>query len=133
MNGLAGVAKIAADFGGIGVLAVALLLLYRLADKWGGAFLTATQGQTAAMTQQAAAVSALVETVKDGQNDQREVLIAVRMLNDKIDQQRHCLEGIDDFVRERTQALAQADQRLAAACEAKRCGFAEVTGVREGR
>jgi uncharacterized Ntn-hydrolase superfamily protein len=118
----------AADFGGMAVATVMMLLLYRLADKFATAFLAGQTGQTAAMTQQAAAVSELVSTVKDGQNDQREVLIAVRMLNDKIDGQRHCLEGIDDFVRERTQALAAADQELATACAKNRCGFAEVTG-----
>lgn len=103
------IAKAAADFGGIGVLAVALVLLYRLLDKFGGQFLKATQEQTVAMTQQAAAVTSLVETVKEGQNDQREVLIAVRMQSEKIDRLGKYLEAIDDFVREKIGDLVKKD------------------------
>jgi hypothetical protein len=127
--------KAAADFGGLAVLAGGMMLLYRLLDKWGGAFVEAQKGQTTALAQQASAVTSLVETVKDSQGDQREVLMAVRMQSEKIDRQGKYLEGIDDFVRGRVQALAAADAeqakelaKLSARWDAKVCGFSEAVG-----
>ena len=132
MNELTGIAKVAADFGGIGVLAVALFLLYRLADKFGSAFLRASQEQTVAMSQQASAVTQLVESVKEGQSDQREVLMAVRMQSDKIDRQGRYLEAIDDFMREKVKELTGADlaqEKALAVCAAARCGFTDAVAA----
>lgn len=104
MNELPVIAKAAADFGGLAVLAVAMVLLYRLVDKWGGAFVAAQNGQTIAMTEQASAVTQLVQISEKGQSMQGEVLMAVRMLADRIDQQRNYLQAIDQYVRDREKA-----------------------------
>lgn len=94
--------KLAADFGTLGALIVAMVIFCRLLDKWAGKFLDAQQAQTVAMTQQAVATSkqadatvTLAATVREGQSDQREVLIAVRVLADRIEQQKRYLEQIE--------------------------------------
>jgi hypothetical protein len=104
IEGLGAAVKVVSDLGAIGVLVVALVMVYRLVDKWGGAFLAAQTAQTAAMTQQASAVASLVETVKEGQHDQREVLMAVRTLSDRIERQGTYLEEIEAYVKERVLA-----------------------------
>jgi hypothetical protein len=95
------VTKLVADFGGLGALVVGMVMVYRLVDKWGGAFLQAQKDQTAATTAQTAAMTALVETVKEGQDKQTEVLVAVRMLSDRMDRQYTYLEAIEGYVKER--------------------------------
>jgi hypothetical protein len=99
VESLTTVAKAISDFGGMATLGVAMMLLYRLTDKWGGAFLTAQQEQTRAMAQQASAVAGLVDTVKEGQRDQRDVLMAVHTLNDRIERQVVFLQQIEELVR----------------------------------
>jgi hypothetical protein len=100
MNDL-GWVKLAADFGITGVMVVGLLLFYRLADKYAGLFLEAQKGQSAAMGEQATAMASLATAVKDGQSDQREVLIAVRVLAERIDTQKQYLAGIEKSCRDR--------------------------------
>jgi hypothetical protein len=89
------VAKIAGDFGVVGVMIVGVVLLYRLADKWAALFLEAQKAQSAAMAEQAAAMAGLAGAVREGQSDQREVLMAVRLLADRMDQQREYLVQMD--------------------------------------
>lgn len=88
------VGKIVGDFGVAGVMLVALVLLYRLADKWAALFLEAQKSQAAAM-------ASLAMAVKEGQSDQREVLIAVRVLADRIEAQKGYLEAIERNCREK--------------------------------
>lgn len=95
--------KIAAEAGMTGVMVVGLILFYRLADKYAGLFLGAQQTQSAAMAEQASAMAALATSVKDGQADQREILIAVRVLAERIDTQKEYLQGIEKTCRERCQ------------------------------
>ena len=80
-------------------MALACFLMWRLMDKWAGRFLDAQTGQTTAMTQQAVATAALATAVQEGQVDQREILLAVRMLADRIDQQKTYLIAIDERQR----------------------------------
>lgn len=93
--------KLLADFGVMGVMVFGLVLLCRLADKWAAKFLDAQIGQTAAMTSQAAAMTSLASVVREGQSDQREVLIAVRVLADRINSHKDYLEAIERTCRER--------------------------------
>jgi len=90
------ITKLLADYGGMGV---AFVLFWRLIDKWAGRFLEAQTQQTTAMAQQAAATGALAGAVKEGQADQREILMAVRLLADRIDQQKEYLIAIDERQR----------------------------------
>ncbi len=70
-----------------GVWGLMAYLAYRLVDKWAGKFLevstdrlVAEREQTTALQSQATAISALVQTVQTGQNEQHEVLLAVRVM-----------------------------------------------------
>ena len=83
--------QLIAQFGSTGMFC---LLLYKLADKWLGAFLTASQAQTAAMTTQAAAITGLANSVRDGQTDQHEVLLAVRVQSREMREMKELLERI---------------------------------------
>lgn len=65
--------------GNYGVAGLIVWLLYRLADKWAPQFLKAHQDQAAAMTDMAKAV-------REGREEQRDLVIAVRVLAAKIDQ-----------------------------------------------
>lgn len=113
MNEWGSMARIVADFGVAGVMAIGMVLLYRLLDKFGGAFLAAQKDQAVAMaqqasataqqasatTQQAAAVAEMVGMVKESQSDQREILIAVRVLADRSERQMKYLEQIESNCR----------------------------------
>jgi hypothetical protein len=98
LEGLAGALKLAADFGGLGALVVAMWLMYRLIDRWGGAFLKTAETQAAAVASQASAVLMLVDTVKQSQKSQEDVVMAVRILSDRIERQGKYLEGIESYV-----------------------------------
>jgi hypothetical protein len=95
------IGKLIQDFGVLGAFIAALLLFYRLADKWAGQFLGVLRDQAKATVQQAEATAQLAATVKDTQTDQRDILIAVRVLADRIDAQRTCLAAIEQGCRER--------------------------------
>ena len=84
------------DLGGLGI---ACFLMWKLFDKWAGLFLAAQGDQTKAMAEQATATAALAGAVKDGQADQREILMAVRLLADRIDSQKQFLMAIDERQR----------------------------------
>jgi len=99
-----GVLKSLSEAGSTAVLAIAAILLYRLLDKWGASFLEASRAQTSAMADQASATGALAAAVKEGQQDQREVLMAVRVLADRIERQGEYLASIDAEMRRRTAA-----------------------------
>jgi len=88
-------ARLASQFGALGLAVLAAVLLYRLVDKWAERFLGAQREQTAAMSEQAAALVGLASVVREGQSDQREVLIAVRVMSDRIERHGKYLENID--------------------------------------
>jgi hypothetical protein len=88
-------ARMASEFGAVGLAVLAAILLYRLVDKWAERFLGAQREQTAAMSEQASAIVGLANVVREGQTDQREVLIAVRVMSDRIERHGKYLENID--------------------------------------
>jgi hypothetical protein len=63
----------------IGCFAFFVLLLWKLLDKWAARFLGAQELQASAMT-------ALASAVKDSTGEQREVLLALRVLATKQDE-----------------------------------------------
>lgn len=65
----------------LGVSGLLLCLIYRLLVGWAPKFLAAQQGQAEAM-------AALAAAVKEGQGEQREVLLAVRVMAGKLDEVR---------------------------------------------
>jgi hypothetical protein len=78
MNGNIELVKLAVNLGFSGML---LLVVWKLIDKWAGRFLDVQTAQAKAMGDLAAAV-------KESQGEQREVLLAVRVLAAKMDEQK---------------------------------------------
>jgi hypothetical protein len=64
-----------------GVSGLVLVLAWKFLDRWAGKFLEA-------QTAQAAALGSLAEAVKTGQGEQREVLLAVRVMASKLDEMK---------------------------------------------
>ena len=93
--------KLASDGGVVAVMLVALILFYRLLDKYGAAFLAAQQAQATAMTEQAGGMASLAAAIREGQSDQKEVLYAVRLLADRLEQQKEYLVSLDANCRQR--------------------------------
>jgi hypothetical protein len=89
--------KLAQQFGETGLI---LFFIYKLIDKWAPRFLEAQTKQTDAMVTQASSIASLATTVQQGQADQREVLIAVRVLAEKIEQQKDYLLMIERSLKE---------------------------------
>lgn len=76
--------KAVANLGTTGLL---ILVAWRLLDKWAGKFLAAQEAQAKAM-------SDLAGAVKEGQGEQREVLLAVRVLASKVDEVRDSIKDL---------------------------------------
>jgi hypothetical protein len=85
--------KLVVNYGGAGGFC---WMMWSLINNWAGKFLEAHTQQVQAMTTQAAATANLAQAVKDGRNDDREVLMAVRLLADRIEMQKGYLIRIDD-------------------------------------
>jgi hypothetical protein len=102
--------KLLTEFGTTGMFC---LLLWKLADKWLGSFLKASQDQTAAMTSQAVAITNLANNVSAGQTDQHEVLLAVRVQSREMREMKDLLERIaaatEPRVREMLQQVRKAE------------------------
>ncbi len=84
----------------LGVGGLALAIFGWLANRWAGKFLEAQQGQTSAMVSQAKAMESLAQTVRDGQGEQREVLLAVRVMATKLDEVRSEIRNLEADIRE---------------------------------
>ena len=80
------------NFGLNGLVAALVVWLF---NKWAGPFLAALKDHTVATTQQASAIGALAETVKEGQSTGVEILIAVRVQSSKIDQLERAIAALD--------------------------------------
>ena len=89
--------KVLSSFGETGLV---LFIIYRLVSKWASAFLNAQTDQAKAMAQQASAIVTLATSVQASQADQRDVVIAVRVLAEKIEQQSKSLRLIEEGMRE---------------------------------
>lgn len=69
-----------------GISALILIGIWKLADKWAGKFLEA-------QTKQAEAMGELASAVRDGQGEQREVLVAVRALAVQVERMNERIGG----------------------------------------
>jgi hypothetical protein len=101
MNAPTWAIKLALDFGVMGLFALAMYLGFRMISRWTPKMLGAMMAQTDAVSKSAVAVTDLATVVREGQGDQREVLIAVRVLADRIDSQRKCLAAIEENCKRR--------------------------------
>ena len=80
--------KMIENLGSTGLL---LLFGWKFLDRWAGKFLQAQQQSAAAMT-------SLADAVREGQTDQREVLLAVRVQSRKIEEMKNYLVQLDEHV-----------------------------------
>ena len=67
--------------------ALLLIVVWRIVDKWAGKFLGAQDKQAEAMV-------ALATAVQAGQGDQREMLLAMRVMATKLDEMREWLHDL---------------------------------------
>jgi hypothetical protein len=75
----------------LGTTALLIVTAAWLANKWAPKFLEAQQGQARAMTE-------LASAVKEGQSDQQETLVAVRVLAQKVDEVKGWMRDLDDHI-----------------------------------
>jgi hypothetical protein len=89
------VGRLLENFGAGGLVA---FVVWKIVDKWAGQFLDAQRVQANAM-------ASLADAVKNAQADQREVLIAVRVLAREIEEQKAFLIGIEQELRKTDEGL----------------------------
>ncbi len=78
--------------------------LLEMLKSWAPQFLKASQDQAAAM-------AALAQAVRDGQGEQREVLLAVRVMATKVDEMRGTVETLDRHIRKPAEMVDEAVTR----------------------
>jgi hypothetical protein len=78
----------------LGITGLMLFVIWKLVDKWAGRFLEV-------QSQQAKAMGDLAAAVREGQGDSKELLLAVRVLATKIDEQRGWIKELDEHLRSR--------------------------------
>jgi hypothetical protein len=76
-------AKIIEQLGTTGLI---IFVLWKLVDRWAGRFLAVQVQQATAMGEQAQAMAGLCSSIRDGQGEQMELLLAVRVMATKIDE-----------------------------------------------
>jgi len=78
----------------LGITGLMLFVIWKLVDKWAGKFLE-VQGQ------QAKGMGDLAAAVREATGDQRELLLAVRVLATKVDEQKAWIKELDEHLRSR--------------------------------
>lgn len=77
----------------LGTTGLVLVVAWRLLDKWGGALVSAQNKQAVAMTD-------LASAVQNSQGEQREVLIAMRVLATKVDETKAWVKELNGLIRD---------------------------------
>jgi len=106
MSELAWFQRFVENFGATGLIA---WVFYKLVDKWADRFWKAQTAQTEAMEAQAHGMAQLAGSVVQGQTDQRDTLIAVRVLARQVEEHKSYLVEISDRCQSMTcQAIRRA-------------------------
>lgn len=84
--------KVIENLGSTGLI---LFVIWKLADRWAGKFLETS-------IRQAGAIGELAASVKDGQGDARETLLAMRVLAAKIDEMKRSVDTLACVNRKET-------------------------------
>lgn len=101
---------------GLGTTGLIIFVVWKLVDRWAGQFLGAQKEQTTAMCDQAKAMAALASAVGAGQGEQRELLIAVRVLAGKVDETKAWVKELSEYMTGCSARQSQAE--ACAACTA---------------
>jgi hypothetical protein len=75
----------------LGTTGLIIFVIWKMVDRWAGRFLEVQDRQAKAMGDLAACV-------RDGQGEQRELLIAVRVLATKVDETKAWVKELSDHV-----------------------------------
>jgi hypothetical protein len=86
------------SLGSTGILG---LVIWKLVDKWAGQFLAVQEHQTKSMSAQAEAMCGLADSIRDSAGEQREVLMAMRVM-------AKSQEDTKDWIRELAERLRGA-------------------------
>jgi len=86
----------------LGISGLIVYVGWKLVDKWAGLFLEVQK-------QQAEAMGALASAVKDGQGEQRELLIAVRVLATKVDETKNWVKELSAYITGGAARTSQAE------------------------
>lgn len=73
----------------LGTTGLIIFVIWKLVDRWAGRFLEVQDRQASAMGELAAAV-------RDGQGEQRELLLAVRVLAQKVDETKQWVRELHE-------------------------------------
>lgn len=76
----------------LGTTGLIILVIWKMADRWAGKFLEV-------QNKQATAMESLAGAVRESSGEQRELLLAVRVLAAKVDETKGWIKDLDDFVR----------------------------------
>jgi len=76
----------------LGISGLIILVCWKLLDRWAAKYLEVSNRQAEAMGE-------LAPAVKEGRTDQHEILLAVRVLASKIDEQKEWLRELGEQVR----------------------------------
>lgn len=77
----------------LGMTGLVVVVVWKLVDRWAGRFL-------AVQDKQASAMGELASAVRDNQDEQREVVMAVRVLAGKVDETKGWVKELGEFIRE---------------------------------
>jgi hypothetical protein len=75
----------------LGTTGLIIWVMWKLVDRWAGRFLEV-------QSKQAEAMGALADAVRGGQGEQRELLIAVRVLATKVDETKEWVKELSDHI-----------------------------------
>jgi hypothetical protein len=75
----------------LGVTGFVLAIVWKLTDRWAGKFLDV-------QTRQAGAMGDLAAAVRESQGDQKELLLAVRVLAGKVEEQKGWIKELDKHI-----------------------------------
>jgi negative regulator of sigma E activity len=87
----------------LGSSALVLLVVYLLTDKWAGKFLEAIQRQAEALAQVGAPVAALATAIAESRDDQKEILIAVKVIAKQVDAYQNYLAAMEGRIQKQTE------------------------------
>lgn len=82
----------------LGTTGLIVWVIWKLVDRWAGKFLDVQIKQATAMGAQAVSLGALAEGVRQGQGEDRELLIAVRVLATKVDETKAWVKQLNEVV-----------------------------------